>query len=189
MLIPLVIHQPQMIGAILRSTPNWVWFLLVGLVWLGVSQARDREASLLRVSVMPVVMTAFSLFGMATAFGKSPMFGYAMLMWMLAAAATFAAVGTMRAPQGAVYHPATRTFFLPGSWAPLALILAIFLTRYVVNVDVAMQPALARDGEYTLIVAAIYGLCSGIFVGRGARLWRVASDKGGIGFMFHRDAW
>src|SRR5437868_3167113 len=158
MLISLVIQQPQMLGTILRSTPNWVWGLLAGLVWLGVSQARDREASLLRVSIMPVVMTAFSLFGMVSAFGKSPMFGYAMMMWMLAAAATFAVVGTRDAPQGTEYHAATRTFFLPGSWAPLALILAIFLTRYVVNVDLAMQPTLARDGQYSLIVAAISGL-------------------------------
>src|SRR5439155_7377028 len=130
-------------------------------VALGVSQARDREASLLRVSVMPIVMTAFSLFGMVSAFGKSPLFGDAMLMWMLAAAVTFALVAATRASAYTEYHAATRTFFLPGSWAPLALILGIFLTRYVVNVDLAMQPALARDGMYTVIVAAIFGLCSG----------------------------
>lgn len=187
MLISLIIQQPQMLGMVLRSTPNWVWGLLAGLVWLGVSQARDREAGLLRVSITPIVLTAFSLFGMVSAFGKSPMFGYAMMMWMLAAAATFAVVGSMRAPQGSEFHPATRTFFLPGSWAPLALILAIFLTRYVVNVDLAMQPGLARDGQYTLIVAAIFGLCSGIFTGRAARLWRLATDKGGIGFTLQRD--
>src|SRR5947209_5815275 len=134
MLIPLLIQQPQILGAVLRGTPTWVWALLAALVALGVSQARDREASLLRVSVMPVVMTAFSLFGMVSAFGKSPMFGDAMLMWMLAAAVTFALVGATRGSPRTEYHAATRTFFLPGSWAPLALILGIFLTRYVVNV-------------------------------------------------------
>jgi hypothetical protein len=179
MLIPLLVQQPQMLLTILRNTPNWVWALLAALLWLGFSQARDREASLVRVSLMPIVMTAFGIWGMTSAFAASAMFGYAMLMWMFAAAVSFAVIGTTRAPGGTQYHPQTRTFFLPGSWAPLALILAIFLVRYVVNVDVRMDPALVGNGQYNLAVAAIYGLTSGIFVGRAARLWRLAAERTG----------
>lgn len=190
MLIPLLIQQPQMLAAILRNTPAWVWALLAGLLWLGFSQARNREASLLRVGLMPVAMTAFAVWGMASGFGASPMFGYAMLMWMLALSVTFALVGATRAPQGTQYDPGTRTFFLPASWVPLALIVGIFVARYVVNVDIAMQPALARDGHYTLAVAAIYGVCSGIFAGRAARLWRLAVERGGLGLAFlQRETW
>lgn len=189
MLISALFQQPQMIGAILRGTPTFVWVLLAVLVGIGLAQTRDREAGVLRVSALPVVLTAFGIWGMSAAFGKSPMFGYAMLMWMFAAAVSFAVVGTMRAPARTEYHPATRSFFLPGSWAPLALIAGIFLTRYVVNVDIAMHPELARDGQYTFIVAGVYGLCSGIFVGRAARLWRVAAEKSGAGFMLQRDPW
>ncbi|RYF56022.1 MAG: hypothetical protein EOO29_53065, partial [Comamonadaceae bacterium] len=39
------------------------WGLLAALVALGASQLRDRTASLARVSVMPIGMTAFSLWG------------------------------------------------------------------------------------------------------------------------------
>lgn len=190
MLIPTLIDHPEIIGAVLRGTPTWVWALLTGLVWLGVAQARDREASLLRVSVMPLVMTGFAIFGMVSAFGKSPMFGYDMLAWMLTAAITFAVVGTMNAPAGSQFDAATRSFHLPGSWVPLALILAVFLTRYVVNVDLAMQPALARDGQYTLIVSALYGVTSGMFIGRAARLWRLAIERVGFGrAVMQRDPW
>jgi hypothetical protein len=190
MLIPMLVQQPQMLVTVLKSTPRFVWILLAVLVSIGVSQMRDREASLLRVAFMPVVMTGFGIWGMTAGFGASPMFGYAMLMWMLALSVSFAVVGTMRAPAGTQFHPATRTFFLPGSWAPLLLIVGIFLTRYVVNVDLAMQPALARDGEYTLIVSAVYGLCSGIFIGRAARLWRLAAESAGFRPMFlQRDPW
>jgi hypothetical protein len=181
MLISLLMHQPQMLGTILRHTPAWVGALLAGLVWLGLSQARDRETSLARIAITPVAMMALSIWGMVSAFGSSPMFGYAMLMWMFAGAVTFASIGMTRAPRGTQYHPATRTFFLPGSWVPLLLIAGIFITRYVVNVDVAMQPGLARDGQYTLIVGAVYGLCSGIFIGRAARLWRLAAERGRAG--------
>ncbi len=177
MLIPMLIQQPQMLGAVLHNTPRFVWVIFGVLVAIGVSQSRDREASLLRVAFMPVVMTAFGIWGMTAAFGASPMFGDAMLIWMLALSVSFATVGTMRAPAGAQYHPATRSFFLPGSWTPLLLIVGIFLTRYVVNVDLAMQPTLARHVEYTLLVSVVYGLCSGIFVGRTARLWRLAADS------------
>lgn len=42
----------------------------------------------------------------------------------------------------------------------------------------AMQPALARDGRYTLIVGALYGLFSGAFAARAVRLWRLAIQPG-----------
>jgi hypothetical protein len=189
MLIPTLIHQPQMLLMILRSTPTWVWGLLAALLWLGFTQTRDRQAGLLRVSLMPVVMMGLAIGGMTSAFGSSPMFGYAMLMWMLAVAVMFAFVGMTRAPEGTRYDATTRSFFLPGSGVPLLLIAGIFLTRYIVNVDVAMQASLARDGQYTLIVGALYGLTSGIFLGRAARLWRMAAEQHGVGFTLQRDPW
>jgi hypothetical protein len=44
-----------------------------------------------------------------------------------------------------------------------------------------MQPALARDSQYTLVTGALYGLFSGIFIGRAARLWRLAFRPAGAG--------
>jgi hypothetical protein len=41
-----------------------------------------------------------------------------------------------------------------------------------------MQPTLANDGQYSLIVGALYGLFSGAFAGRAARLWRLAMQPG-----------
>jgi uncharacterized protein YneF (UPF0154 family) len=70
---------------------------------------------------------------------------------------------------------------------PLVMILGIFLTRYVVNVDIAMNPPLTRDGQYTMIVAAMYGLFTGAFLGRAARLWRLAAERSGAGFLLQRD--
>ena len=60
----------------------------------------------------------------------------------------------------------------------MLLILGVFLTKYVVGVELAMQPALAHDGAYTLAVATIYGVFSGLFVGRAARLWRLTARPG-----------
>ena len=180
MLIQMLIQQPQMLGPVLKNTPTWVWGLLAGLTWLGLNQARARTAGIVRVTFMPVVMTALSLWGTISAFGSSPMFGYVMLAWMFAWAVVLAIVAPIAPARGTTYDAATRTYSMPGSWIPMALILGIFLTKYIVGVDLAMAPSLARDGQYTLVVGTLYGLFSGIFAGRAARLWRLALRPSGL---------
>jgi hypothetical protein len=174
MLIQTLINQPQMLGTILRTTPPWVWGLLAGLVVLGLTQAKQRNASWARVALLPVMMTAMSIWGTASAFGASPWFGTVMLAWLVATVLVLAMVAPMAAPRGAAYDSASRTFRLPGSWVPMALIVAIFLVKYVVGVDLAMQPALAHDAQYTLVAGALYGVFGGVFIGRAARLGRLA---------------
>ena len=174
MLIQILIHQPQALGGILKNTPVWVWGLLAGLMVLGLSQVRSRNASRARVTLLPVTMTALSIWGTVSAFGASPLFGTVMLVWLAMTAILLAGVASTAAPRGATYDAASRTYRIPGSWIPLVLIVAIFLVKYVVGVDLAMQPALARDSQYTLIIAALYGVFSGTFIGRAARLWRLA---------------
>jgi hypothetical protein len=174
MLIQILVHQPHVLGAIFKSTPVWVWGLLAGLIVLGLTQVKNRNASLARVTLLPATMTGLSIWGTVSAFGASPLFSYVMLAWLATALVVLAALGSMAAPRGATYDTASRTYRIPGSWVPMALIVAIFLVKYVVGVDLAMQPVLARDSLYALTVAALYGVSSGIFIGRAARLWRLA---------------
>jgi len=173
MIVLLLFQHPEIFASIVRGTPVWVGGLFVGLVTLGVSQARDRTVGLQRVLLTPFVMTAFSIWGMVTAFHASPLFAYVMLLWLVAAALAFRPVATMGLPRGASFDATTQRIALPGSWVPLSLILGIFVTKWVVGVDLAMQPRLALNGQYTLIVGTIYGVFSGLFAGRAARLWRL----------------
>lgn len=188
MLLQMLIQNPRMIGPVLHATPPWVWGILAVLLGLGFSQARARSASLRRVAFMPVALGVFALWGLASAFGRSPMFGYVMLLWMLCASTVFAAVASMAPPAGASWDDAARRFHLRGSWTPMLLIAGIFVVKYFVGVDVAMQPSLARDANYTLAVGAIYGAFSGIFAGRAARLFRL-TGYGLPGLRARRDAW
>jgi hypothetical protein len=77
-------------------------------------------------------------------------------------------------PQQARYDAATRTYAIAGSVVPLLLIAGIFSVKYVVGVELAMAPRLMRDPQYALTVAGLYGAFTGIFIGRAARLWRLA---------------
>ncbi|RYF35753.1 MAG: hypothetical protein EOO25_22055 [Comamonadaceae bacterium] len=117
-------------------------------------------------------MTVFSVWGTFSAFGASPQFGAVLAAWFGAAAVVAALAAGTRAP--ATYDAATGRFFLQGSWVPLVLILGIFLTKYVVGVELAMQPQLARDGQFGVATGTLYGVFSGLFAGRAIRLLRLA---------------
>ena len=174
MLIQLLIQHPQAIFQVAKNTPRWVWGLLAALLALGFSQLRNREISMTRMAITPAAMVVLSVWSSASAFGASPLIGYVMLAWATCAALMFGLIATRAPLPGTRYDAATRTFTVPGSWVPLLLILAIFTTKYIVGVDLAMQPALAHDGTYTLVVGALYGVFSGVFAGRTARLWLLA---------------
>lgn len=174
MLIQLITEHPQAIGPILRNTPGWVWGLLAALLALGISQVRSRMASMTRISVMPIAMGGLAIYGMVSAFGNSPNLAAVFGAWMLAALATIAVVMQFKLPEGTRFDAQTRSFHIPGSFVPLLLILGIFLTKYVVGVEVAMKPPLASDPQYTLVVGALYGAFNGIFTGRSLRLLRLA---------------
>lgn len=172
MLLTLLLHNPQALGAIVRGTPGWVWALLAALLVLGATQLRDRTAGLARAALMPLGMTAFSAWGTWSAFGHTGLGVGVIAAWLLAAAAVAALLAPGRA-QGS-YDAVRREFRLPGSVVPLLLIAGIFLVKWCVGVEMAFQPTLAGDAAFAFSVAAVYGVFSGLFAGRAARLWKLA---------------
>jgi len=159
-----------MIARILANTPPWVWGLLLALILLGISQARPRRLTPAKLLILPLAMTLFSLAGTLTSLGFAPLL---LAAWAAAAALPAVILSRARAPQGSAYDATAGRFLLPGSWLPLALILAIFVLKYALGVLLAMDPALAREQSFALAMAALYGLLAGIFLGRGWRLWRL----------------
>lgn len=176
MLINLIVQQPQLIGQIIQKSPTWVWALFAGLLILGASQLRDRAVGLRRAMLTPVAMTVLSVYGVFSAFGHASVGAAAFAAWLVAAVAVAAVALRLQpgATSGTLYDGASRCFFLPGSAAPMALILGIFLTKYLVGVELALQPALSQDGEFALQIAALYGVFNGVFAARALRLWRLA---------------
>jgi drug/metabolite transporter superfamily protein YnfA len=196
MLIQLISQHPQALGTIVKSTPTWVWGLLGGLLLLGASQLRTQTRTQQRVVILPITMFGLALYGMTSAFYSSGRFGAVIAVWLLAYAVATALVTRLPAPGGTVYNPASGQFTVPGSAVPMALILGIFLTKYIVGVELAMQPALASDPAFALTVALLYGAFSGIFAGRTLRLLRLVprhapAGTGWLGqwLFLQRDPW
>jgi len=158
-----------MILEILRRTPMWVYFLFAALIFLGYTQSRTRSVSAARLAILPVVMAAFSLYGVLSGFGASPAPVAAWACLLAVSAAGFAALDLSR---GATY--ANGVFTVPGSWLPMAVILIIFFTRYAINVSLAISPGLRGVQPFAITVCALYGLASGFFAGRMLGLLRRA---------------
>jgi hypothetical protein len=156
---------------ILTNTPKWVFVLFIALVWLGLKQMLPRSAGLNRITIMPLVMTCLSLYGVTSAFGSSPQ---AMLTWLAGAAVAFAVNFQLPNASQVQYDAASRRFQLPGSVVPLALFMGIFFTKYAVGISMGVQPALAHNSGFALSIGALYGAFSGIFLARTAKLWRIA---------------
>lgn len=156
---------------ILRHTPTGVWFLLAGLIALGVAQARPRRISLRRLTVLPLVLLASSLTGVVSTFGAH---GLPMAAWAAGVALALAVARRALVPLETGWSPETATLQVAGSWLPLALILGVFFIRYASSVGLALHPQLAVDPLFAGGCSLAFGLFSGTFLGRAAALWDVA---------------
>ena len=159
---------------ILTHTPIWVFALFAALVYLGIKQMMPRQAGLNRVTILPLAMTVLSLLGVTSAFGNGR---HALAAWALGAVLAFAVNFQIRRDQNARYDAAKRSFALPGSVVPLALFMGIFFTKYAVGISMGMQPALAQNANFALLVGGAYGVFSGIFLSRAAKLGRIALSQ------------
>ncbi len=160
-----------MLLEIIAHTPRWVFIVFALLLWLGAKQLLANRVSLLRVTIMPVAMAGLSMYGVLSAFGDSPM---ALTGWAAAAVVLAMLVMQRALPAATRYNAETRRFHVPGSAVPLALLMGIFFTKYVVGVMVAMHPELAHQHDFALGIGTLYGAFSGIFAARALRLWRLA---------------
>ncbi len=160
-----------MLLQILIHTPRWVFGLFALLVWLGARQLLAGSVSLGRVTVMPIVMTGLSLYGVVSVFGDSP----AALAGWAVAAVVLAALAMQRAlPATTRYDGAARRFHVGGTAVPLILMMGIFCTKYAVGVMLAMHPELRHDATVAAVVPTLYGVFTGVFAGRAIRLWKLA---------------
>lgn len=159
----------NMIYHILAGTPFWVWAILLLLLVLGFVQTRDRQVGLPRMLALPLAMTSLSLYGTFSVFGAT---AWNWALWGGAALGTAAWFASGAVPAGVRYDAARRVFSLPGSWQPFGLMMAVFAVRYGVGIALALHPALVHDTAVAAMVASLYGVLSGIFLGRIANLLR-----------------
>jgi hypothetical protein len=160
-----------MLAEILRRTPGWAFVLFFVLLAVGYLQSKGQVVKRGRVAVLPVAMIVLSLYGVMSAFGNSSV---ALVSWT-AGAGIAGWVGVLLGiPRGVRYSRAAGAFSVPGSWLPLALMMAIYFTRYATAVVLARQLPVAGEPAFVGSVGLCYGACSGLFLARVLVIRRAA---------------
>ncbi len=153
---------------ILSHTPRWVFAVFLLLLALGYQQSRDRTASRTRLLFLPAAMLALSLAGVASSFGGTWL---SLLAWVLGLATT--ALPGLRPALAAANRPtSSEPVFVPGSWWPLVLMLAIFGLRYVTGYAQARKLDMTLQPWFIGAISLSLGLISGAFLARAGSALR-----------------
>jgi len=156
---------------ILKRTPSWVFVLFFVLLAVGYCQSKDRVISRRNVTMLPVAMLGLSFYGVLSAFGITP---FALTAWLAGVGiAVWLGLKTLNL-RGVSFTTETRSFPVPGSWLPLCLMMAIFVTKYAVGVILARKLPIAGEQAFIGSISLMYGLFSGLFLARAAAIMRSA---------------
>ncbi len=154
-----------MLQQILVKTPLYVWAILAFLIYRGLLAARDRDVSVARMLVIPALMLVLALQAIAAQFGVASV---GMAAWA-------AGTGLMLLQRwkfgvaGVTPGAAPNSVRIRGSWAPLAMMVAVFLIKYALAVVLAIRPHLADEAVFAATACGLLGLCNGYFLGQLAR--------------------
>lgn len=156
---------------IVQQAPRWVWILLAVLIAVGVSQSFARRRSLGSAIAAPLAMIVLSLYGVLSAF---PFQAPAIIAWAGGVAASLALARSIVAWRAISWSASDRCLEVPGSWAPMALILGIFTMKFAVGALLATHPELVRSGLFGATAGFTFGALSGAFLSRGVAMWQTA---------------
>ena len=164
-----------MITQILRHTPVWVFGLFFILLYLGYVQRKTRTVPKRRLFILPLAMVILSAYGVRSAFGGNPL---AFASWGAAILLALLLNRTIKQPQGVTAASGTNAVRIPGSLLPLALMLAIFFTRYAVAAALTMHPSLHVAAPFIVTASRLYGLFGGLFAARALHASRTGNEGG-----------
>jgi hypothetical protein len=150
-----------MIAEIISHTPTWVFVIFALVAWRGISAMRERTV---QPGSLLLIALAFLVYGAVAAYSLAGDASLALLSW-LAALAVGVTLGVLSVPRSAVFASASG-IRQAGSVVPLLLILVIFASRYVVGALAAVHPEWLESFAARLLICSVYGLLSGIMVGR-----------------------
>lgn len=152
---------------ILIHTPAWVFALLAGLLAFGLVQTKNRKANRFAAYLLPVGMVALSLAGIQSSFGLKLV---PVALWVTGFALV-SFIGYRFFRDGRIaFDPDSNVFYIPGSWTPLMVMMAIFFTKYLFAVMQALNPDAASSPALAMALSLAYGCFSGYFSSRALNL-------------------
>ncbi|MDW5417797.1 DUF6622 family protein [Iodobacter sp. CM08] len=142
---------------LLAHTPTWVWIVFSVLILMGVRGLKDQVLPLGKVVLFPLLMLGLSISGMVNHFNQP----IVLIFWLSGMLIAIAMVWMIGKPDLARFNASDYTVSLKGSGMPLALMMGIFLSKYIAEAMMAMHPELATHTAFAVSVALIYGFFNG----------------------------
>jgi hypothetical protein len=148
-----------------------VFVLFFALLVFGLMQTRTRTVRVFPALLLPAGMIALSLAGINSSFGLRPV---PLASWAVALVLAATVGHALFRDKRVEYDATTRKFLVPGSWMPLAVIMAIFFAKYVYAVMHAMKIEAITAPLFVVVLSAVYGVLSGYFAARALNLVKKA---------------
>jgi hypothetical protein len=161
-----------MLMQMLTHTPLFVWAILAFLIVRGVMATRERDANIRKLFIIPAVMLVMTLQDIATRYG---LHGAALAAWGAGLLATALPIWFLGRPRIVAAQASGANGMTPGSlrlrgsWAPLAVMLAVFAIKYTAIVATILNPQLRHDALFAAALCGACGLSNGYFLGSLAR--------------------
>ena len=163
-----------MIAQILSHTPLWVYALFFVLLVLGLIQTRTRTVRKIPALLLPAGMIAISLAGINSSFGFTTI---PLVAWGMAVTIATVVGYTFFRDKRIHCEAPDGKFFIPGSWVPLVVMMAIFFTKYAYAVMNSFNAEFISAPMFIGALAAVYGLLSGYFSSRAVNLIKLAFQQ------------
>jgi hypothetical protein len=156
---------------ILQHIPLWVFLILAVLLWLGLSARKDRMVRWRVPIIVPIAMTLMAITSLLGQYGATDLLLPALLSWLMVCALIGSRLANQPLPGTFQYDLDSAKFHLPGSSVPLAMYLGIFAFKFMVGLMTGMHMPIVNDLMFVIVISAIYGLFSGVFL---SSAWRLA---------------
>jgi len=156
-----------MIYQIISHTPTWVFALFFAMIYFGFQQTRVRTVTIRRMVILPIAMLGLSFSGVWSTFNQS---SNAVTCWAIGLTMGALICLALINVREVRYFAENQTLQIPGSWLPLFLMMAIFVTKYAVGISLAHNHALVDSSSFVVVVSFFYGLWSGMFAGRTLKI-------------------
>lgn len=141
--------------------PPWVYAIFAGLLFLGVRQSRTRLVAPHTASIVALSMLALSLYGVVAAFGAHAL---PLAAWTLGVGLSATFGRGLFGPRG--LQRAESAVRMPGSWLPLALMMAIFAAKFGLGFATAVHHPVISQPWFPVLGSLVFGLLSGAFTAR-----------------------
>ena len=153
---------------LLSSLPTWVYLLFFALLHLGYKQTQTRTVSKTRLTVLPSVWIAFSLYNVLTVPNSTLL---ALLAWVLGLGFAFFINIHFLHRQPVQITQVGQDYVVPGSWIPMILMMTIFFFKMIQGYLVGNHLVTPHTTNYIIISSCISGLISGSFLARALSIF------------------